>query len=121
MITESENGFQSFILVMRHWEMDPDQDVAQSAGAVEYTDCKTPPNECPGYDTKQYDGEVPVMLELLGIWSTPLLPSLAGPLWHGVVAPDKGPIYGFNRTKWWLEFTGFFLHLNCVFMLNCLI
>ena len=23
-----------------------------------------PPNECPGYDTKQSDGEVPVMLEL---------------------------------------------------------
>ena len=22
----------------------------------------TPPNECPGYDTKQYDGEVPVLL-----------------------------------------------------------
>ena len=25
-----------------------------------------PPNEYPGYDTKQSDGEVPVMLELLG-------------------------------------------------------
>ena len=43
--------------------------VAQSAGAVEYTDCtsaggKTHPNECPGYDTKQSDGEVPVMLDI---------------------------------------------------------
>ena len=32
-------------------------------------------NECSGYDTKQSDGEVPVMLELLGMWSTPPLPS----------------------------------------------
>ena len=39
------------------------------------------------------------MLEIWGMWSTPLLPSLPGPLWPGVVAPDKGPIYGLNRTK----------------------
>ena len=58
-----------------------------------------PPNECPGYDTKQSDGEVTVMLELWGMRSTPLLPSLAGPLWPGVVVPDKDPIYGLNRTK----------------------
>ena len=58
-----------------------------------------PPNECPGYDTKQSDGEVPAMLELWGMRSTPSLPSLPGPLWPGVVAPDKGPIYGLNRTK----------------------
>ena len=30
---------------------------------------------------------------------TPSLPSLPGPLWAGVVSPDKGPIYGLNRTK----------------------
>ena len=46
--------------------------IAQSAGTVEYTDCfsaegKTHPNKCPGYDTKQSDGEVPVRLELWGI------------------------------------------------------
>ena len=29
------------------------------------------------------------MLELWGMWSTLLLPSLPGPLWLGVVAPDK--------------------------------
>ena len=34
----------------------------QSAGAIEFTDWKPPPNEYPGYDTKQSDGEVPVML-----------------------------------------------------------
>ena len=45
--------------------------VAQSAGAVEYTD---PPHECPGYDTKLYDGEVPVMLGPWGIRSTSSLP-----------------------------------------------
>ena len=39
------------------------------------------------------------MLELWGMRSTPSLPSLPGPLCPGVVAPDKGPIYGLNRTK----------------------
>ena len=48
---------------------------------------KVLPNEGPGYDTKQSDGEVPVMPELLGIWSTPSLPLLSGPLWPGVVVP----------------------------------
>ena len=47
---------------------------------------------------------------LWGMWSTPLLPSLLGPLWPVVVEPDKGPIYGLNRTKpWFLEFTVFFV------------
>ena len=72
--------------------------LAQSAGAVEYTDAplqmgKTPhppkKNECPGYDTKQSDGEVPVMLGPCGIRSTPSLPLLLGPLWPGMVAPDR--------------------------------
>ena len=49
--------------------------MAQLAGAVEYTDCtsaegKISSNECPEYDTKQSDGEIPVMLELWGMWST---------------------------------------------------
>ena len=35
------------------------------------------------------DSEVPVMLELLGMQSTPFLPSFSGPLWHGVVSPDR--------------------------------
>ena len=39
------------------------------------------------------------MQELWGMQSTPLLPSLPGPLWPGMVAPDMGPIYGLNRTK----------------------
>ena len=48
---------------------------------------------------KQSDGEVPAMPEFWGMRSTPLLPSLPGPIWPGVVAPDMGPIYGLNRTK----------------------
>ena len=48
-----------------------------------------PPNECLGYDTKQSDGEVPAVLELWGMRSTPSLPSLPDPLWPGVVAPDR--------------------------------
>ena len=44
---------------------------------------RPPPHECHGYASKQSDGEVPVMLELWG------MPSLSGPLWSGVVAPDR--------------------------------
>ena len=36
----------------------------QRSGAAEYTDCTSA--ECPGYDTKQSDGEVPVMLKVSG-------------------------------------------------------
>ena len=44
------------------------------------------PNQCPGYDIKQSDGEAQIILELWGIQSTPSLPSLLGPLWPRVVA-----------------------------------
>ena len=47
------------------------------------------PNECPVFDSKQSDGEVPVMLEFWGMRSTYSLPSLPSPLWTGVVAPDR--------------------------------
>ena len=47
------------------------------------------PNKYPGYDTKQFDGEVSVMLELWGMWSTPSLPLLPSLLWPGVVVPDR--------------------------------
>ena len=58
------------------------------------------------------------MLELWGMQSTPPLPSLPGPLWRGVVAPDKGPIYGSNRTKLWNRTV---LALKCVLMLNWIV
>ena len=41
------------------------------------------------YDTKQSDGEASVMLEFWVMQSTPLLPSLPGPLWLRLVAPDR--------------------------------
>ena len=63
--------------------------MVQSAVAVEYIDCISAdsPNECLGFDAKQFDGEAPVMLELLRMQSTHLLSSL------------PGPIYESNRTK----------------------
>ena len=71
--------------------------IAQSAGAVEYTNCFSA--EGVRHLQRVFWIEVPAMLELWGMRSTPLLPSLLGPFWPGVVAPDKGPIYGLNRTK----------------------
>ena len=55
---------------------------------------KNPTNECPRYDTKQSDCDVSVMLELWGTWSTPSLPSRPGPLWPGVVSPNKAQSMG---------------------------
>ena len=46
-------------------------------------------NVCPGYDTKQADGEVPVMLALWGMWSTPSLPLFPGPLWPRAMALNR--------------------------------
>ena len=51
----------------------------QSAGPVEYTDCISAER----YDTKQLDGDA------LETQSTLSLPSLPGPLWFRVVAPDR--------------------------------
>ena len=50
---------------------------------------KTTPQQFPGYDTKQFDSELPVMLELWAMLSTPSLPSLLDSLWPGVVALDR--------------------------------
>ena len=62
---------------------------------------RPPPNECPEYDTKQFNGEIPVMPELWRIRSTPLLPLLPGPLWPGVVAPDRA------QSMDWIELTAY--------------
>ena len=45
-------------------------------------------NERPGYIMKQSESEAPAQ-ELSAMWSTPLLPLLPGPLWPGVIAPDR--------------------------------
>ena len=84
--------------------------LAQTVGAVEYTDCISAeehdsPKECLGYDTKQFDGEVPVMQELWGKRGNPSLPSFPGPLWPGVLALDK--VLSIGQ-----------IELNCVLMLN---
>ena len=50
---------------------------------------KNPPSNVLIYDTKQSDGERPVILELWGMRSTSFLPSLPGPLCLRVVAPDR--------------------------------
>ena len=60
-----------------------------------------PPLRVSWYDTKQSDGEVPAVLELWGMRSTPSLPSLPGPLWPGVVAPDRALSMG------WIELTAY--------------
>ena len=67
------------------------------------------PNECPGFDTKRFDGEVSMMLELWGMQSTPSLPLLPGPLWPGVAVLDRALSMG--QVK-----------LNCILYakLNCL-
>ncbi len=71
-----------------------------------YSGGKSPhSNECPGYDTKQSHGEVLLMLELWGMWSTPLLQLLPGPLWARVVGPDR--VLSIGQ-----------IELNCIIMLN---
>ena len=66
--------------------------ISQSAGCVKYIDCISTGvyNPCPTsaldfLNTKQSDGDASVILELWGIRSTSLLPSLPGPLCPGVV------------------------------------
>ena len=58
--------------------------------------------------TKQSDGDVPVMLELWGMWSTPSLPSFLTLLWLGVVAPDR--VLSMDQ-----------IELKCVLMLNWIV
>ena len=52
----------------------------------------------PGYDTKQSHGEIPVILELWEMQSTPSLPLLPGSLWAGVVFIRNWTVW--NRTDY---------------------
>ena len=63
------------------------------------------PNEFPKYDTKQSDGEAPVILELWGMCSIPSLLSLPGSLWLGEVAHNR--VLSMGQ-----------IELNCVFLQN---
>ena len=65
-----------------------------SARAAKYITCISPEryyssNVCPGYGTKQFDGEASVMLDRWGMQSTSLLSSHPGLLWLGEVASDR--------------------------------
>ena len=72
--------------------------MAQLDGAAEYTsyfsakEYNPPLDECPGFDTKQSNGEFSVILELWGIRSTLSLALLPDPLWPGMLVPDMGQI-----------------------------
>ena len=61
-------------------------------------------DKTPEYYTKQSDGEASVMLELWEMQSTPLLPSLPGPLWPRVVAFNN--VLSMSANKWYAK-------LNC--------
>ena len=114
--------------------------IGKSAGAVEDTDCFSaesqhppPQNEYSGYDSKQSNGEVLVMLELWRMWSTPSLLSPSGPLLPGVVASYNrlsfvkirlNRVLMLNWIAWnrnWLVWNWIiFWHLNCTHAkLNC--
>ena len=61
------------------------------------------------------------MLKLWEMQNIPSLLSHSGPLKPEVVAHDKGPIYGSNRTKlWFQEFTVFAFNLHIYAKQNCL-
>ena len=84
-------------------------------------------NEDPGYYTKQSNSEIPVMLELWGMWSARSLPSLPGPFWPGMVTPDRVLSIGLielkfvlvlNRTAW--NRTVLTCKLRTYAKLNCL-
>ena len=88
--------------------------IAQSAGAVEYTMPLSkgvrPPHQWVSwiYNTKQSDGEVPVMLTLRRMQSISSLPSLPDPLWPSVVVLDR--VLSMSQ-----------IELNCIFMLNWIV
>ena len=96
------------LMVLDHWRVGP---VGLGCWIHRLHFCRGlgPPNVYPGYDAKQSDDEVLVMLELWGMHGTSLLPSLAGPLWPGVVAPDR--VLSMSKKK----------ELNCVLILNWIV
>ena len=64
-----------------------------------------PTNECPGYDPKQSDAGVPVMLEFWEMRSTLSMPSLPGPISPRQVTRDR--VLSMGQMK-----------LNCLLMLE---
>ena len=58
-----------------------------------YREVRPPTTSVLDMSLKKSDGEVPVMLELWGMISTPSLTSLQGSLGPELLAPDKGTIH----------------------------
>ena len=95
------------------WMASIDYIIDQSAGAVEYTECTSeedntphPTNDCRGYNIKQSDGEVPLILELWGMRSTASLTSLPGT--PAVLVPYR--VLSMDQ-----------IELNCILMLNWIV
>ena len=92
--------------------------------AVKHTDCISAerqdyPNDCPGYGTKQFDGEGTVMLELWGMQSTNSLPSLPGPIWPEVIELDSVLSIGLTELNYvltlnWIVWNRFVFPFNWV-------
>ena len=77
---------------------------------------RTPPlTKCTGYDIKLSDGKASA-LEIWGMWSTPSLPLLLGPLWPKAVAPDRVQSMGqinckqITDVKFWLLYRNTWNH-----------
>ena len=81
-------------------------------------------DEYPGYDTKQSDGEIPVILELWEMQSYSSLPSFPRPFWSEMLASYRILSIGSNRTKLCTyaklncSKQNCFWHLNYVLVLN---
>ena len=58
-----------------------------------------------------------ILLCVWGMWSTPSLPSVSGPLWIWVVVSDR-VIFSSQIKLNWIAWIGLFWHLNCILMLN---
>ena len=79
--------------------------VAQSVGAVEYTNCISE------YDIKQSDNKL-LAWETWEMWSTPSLPLLPGPLWPGVLAVNRVLSVGQIEQTMWAN-KGLMLNCDC--------
>ena len=96
-----------------YWSKPNNLFIALSSGAAEFTDCVSVEGQdssidCPENDSKKSNGEVPVILELWEMRSTPLLPSLPGRQRPRVVAPDR--VLSMSQ-----------IERNCVLMLNWIV
>ena len=96
---------QPYIVRIKHKWNNLGKGVTPSSTTQQISYWKDSPNGCPGYDSKQIDGEVAVMLQFWGMRSTPLLSALSGPFWPGVVASDR--VLSMDQ-----------IELNCILMLN---